>query len=206
MIKYSVHKADLPFEVSAPFVAIDTETMGLNIHHDRLCLIQMHMIDGASKGQTHIVHFDKKNEYPNIQNMLKNPNILKIFHFARFDMIMLMKHLHVDIAPVYCTKIASKLVRTYTDKHGLKELCKNLLKIEISKEQQQTDWGGKLCEKQYQYAASDVIHLKALKDILDERLDREGLGSIAKACFEFLPTRSRLDLMGLESRDIFSHQ
>jgi ribonuclease D len=184
-------------------VAIDTETMGLKPHRDRLCLVQL----SSGNGKAHIVQFDQE-EYKanNLISILQNPEILKIFHYARFDVAILEMYLNTATQSVFCTKIASKLVRTYTDRHGLKDLCKELLNIELSKQQQSSDWGtSKLTDEQMQYAASDVLYLHKIKDILASRLVREKREAIAKACFDFIGTRASLDLLGLENEDIFSH-
>ncbi len=184
-------------------VAIDTETMGLNPHRDRLCVIQL----SPGDGDAHIVQVMKgQTEAPNLARMLADPETLKLFHFGRFDIAMLLNAFGVLTAPVYCTKIASKLVRTYTDRHGLKVLLDELLHVDISKQQQQTDWGAEdLTEAQLDYAASDVLYLHRLKDKLDARLAREGRTDLAEAAFSFLPTRAKLDLMGWPETDIFAH-
>ncbi len=202
--KIKLHKGDLPAGLKFPRgAAIDTETLGLNPHRDRLCLIQL----SAGDGVAHLVQFDGENyAAPRLKSLLKDPKILKIFHFARFDVAVLEKYLGVETAPVYCTKIASKLVRTYTDRHGLKDLCLELLGVELSKQQQSSDWGAKdLSENQLAYAASDVLHLHKLKAKLDEMLEREDRVAFADAAFAFLPTRARLDLAGFAETDIFSH-
>jgi len=203
-MKIKLHQGDLPDGLSlGPVVAIDTETLGLNPFRDRLCLAQLSSGDGTA----HCVQF-AAGEYaaPNLKKLLADPNTTKLFHFARFDIAMFRRWLGVDCKPIYCTKIASKLVRTYTDRHGLKDLVRELLGVEISKEQQSSDWGAKdLTEKQLAYAASDVAHLHALKTILDAMLEREGRTAMAKACFDFLPIRAELDLAGWEDIDIFAH-
>jgi len=184
-------------------IAIDTETMGLNISRDRLCLIQISNGDGNA----HIIQFEK-NQYnaPNLKKLLSDSAIQKIFHFARFDMATIEHYLGVEIKNIYCTKIASKLIRTYTDSHGLKSICEELLGIEISKKQQSSDWGNSdISEKQIDYAASDVLHLHALRDKLNKMLIRENRMDIFQACLEFLPTRIKLDLEGFASLDIFAH-
>jgi ribonuclease D len=199
-----LHKGDLPQGLKFPHgVAIDTETLGLNPHRDRLCLVQL----SAGDGVAHLVQFDGSNyAAPRLKALLKDPKITKIFHFARFDVAVLEKYLEVDTAPVYCTKIASKLVRTYTDRHGLKDLCSELLGIELSKQQQSSDWAAKdLSESQLAYAASDVLHLHKLKARLDDMLKREDRTSFAEAAFKFLPVRARLDLAGFGEQDIFAH-
>jgi len=200
-----LHQGDLPAGVAvAPIVAIDTETLGLNHHRDRLCVVQLSMGDGdaelvqIARGQTRA---------ENLVKLLADPKVLKLFHFARFDMGILAKTFGVMPAPVYCTKIASKLTRTYTDRHGLKDLVRELAGVEISKQQQSSDWGAAaLSEAQQTYAASDVLYLHQLKDKLDAMLAREGRTDLAQACFDFLPTRTRLDLAGWPEADIFSHE
>jgi ribonuclease D len=203
-MKIMLHQGDLPDGLNlGPIVAIDTETLGLNPFRDRLCLAQLSSGDGTA----HCVQF-AAGQYgaPNLKKLLADPNTTKLFHFARFDIAMFRRWLGVDCKPIYCTKIASKLVRTYTDRHGLKDLVRELLGVEISKEQQSSGWGaGELSEKQLAYAASDVAHLHALKTILDAMLEREGRTAMAKACFDFLPTRAELDLAGWGEVDIFAH-
>ena len=199
-----LHKGDLPANVTfTGNVAIDTETLGLNPHRDRLCLIQL----SAGDGNAHLVQFDGKDySAPRLKALLTNRDVLKIFHFARFDVAVLQKYLGVTTSPIYCTKIASRLVRTYTDRHGLKDLCSELLGIELSKQQQSSDWGAeKLTDQQRFYAASDVLHLHAMKAKLDMMLDREGRRAFAEAAFGFLPTRAALDLAGFPEDDIFAH-
>ena len=203
-MKIKLHQGDLPDGLDlGPLVAIDTETLGLNPFRDRLCLAQLSSGDGVC----HAVQF-AAGEFaaPNLKRLLADPKVTKLFHFARFDVAMFRRYLNVDCAPIYCTKIASKLVRTYTDRHGLKDLVRELLGIELSKEQQSSDWGAKtLSEKQLAYAAADVAHLHALKTQLDTMLAREGRTELAKACFDFLPARAHLDLAGWEETDIFAH-
>ena len=184
-------------------VAIDSETMGLKPHRDRLCLIQL----SSGDGNAHLVKFEQQNyNAPNLVKLLENPDITKIFHYARFDVAVINKYLQAQIDSIYCTKIASKLVRTYTDKHGLKDLCKELLLLDLSKQQQSSDWGAKdLTEEQKIYAASDVLYLHKIKEILDQRLLREGRDELADFCFKFLQTRANLDLIGFDNEDIFSH-
>ena len=184
-------------------VAIDSETMGLKPHRDRLCLIQL----SSGDGNAHLVKFEQQNyNAPNLVKLLENSDITKIFHYARFDVAVINKYLQAQIDSIYCTKIASKLVRTYTDKHGLKDLCKELLRLDLSKQQQSSDWGAKdLTEEQKIYAASDVLYLHKIKEILDQRLLREGRNELADFCFKFLQTRASLDLIGFENEDIFSH-
>ncbi len=200
----TVHKGDLPAGLSlGPSVAIDSETLGLNPHRDRLCLVQLSSGDGTA----HLVQFTA-GEYaaPNLKALLRDPATLKIFHFARFDVAVMEKYLGVRTSPIYCTKIASKLVRTYTDRHGLKDLAAELLGVEMSKQQQSSDWGaGVLSQQQLAYAASDVLHLHALKAKLDLMLDREGRRHLADAAFAFLPVRAELDLAGFPDDDIFAH-
>jgi ribonuclease D len=199
-----LHHGDLPSGLKFPDgVAIDTETLGLNPHRDRLCLVQL----SAGDGVAHLVKFDGGDySAPNLRALLGNIDVLKIFHFARFDLAVLEKYLGVDTAPVYCTKIASKLVRTYTDRHGLKDLAAELLGVELSKQQQSSDWGAAtLSDSQLSYAASDVYHLHALKARLDEMLVRDGRVDFAKAAFAFLPVRAKLDLAGFGEADLFAH-
>ena len=199
------HEEDLPEGVLGPGpVAVDTETMGLQLGRDRLCLVQIS--DGS--GDEHLVRFPKGSDYaaPNLKAVLCDPGRLKLYHFARFDLASIRAYLGVMAEPVYCTKTASRLVRTYTDRHGLKDLVKELLGHEISKQQQQTDWGAReLSDAQKDYAASDVRYLHALREKLDERLAREGRAALAQACFEFLPHRAVLDLAGWAEQDIFAH-
>src|SRR5215467_9108177 len=203
-MKIKLHKNDLPSGLNlGPLVAIDTETLGLNPNRDRLCLAQLSSGDGVC----HAVQFAPDGyAAPNLKKMLADPKVTKLFHFARFDVAVFRHYLGVDCKPVYCTKIASKLVRTYTDRHGLKDLVRELLGIELSKEQQSSDWGAaELSERQLSYAANDVAHLHALKTVLDAMLAREGRTHLAKACFDFLPARAELDLAGWEEIDIFAH-
>jgi len=199
------HEEDLPAGVLAPGpVAVDTETMGLQLGRDRLCVVQIS--DG--RGDEHLVRFKAGSDYaaPNLKAVLADPERLKLYHFARFDIASIQAYLHVVAAPVYCTKTASRLVRTYTDRHGLKDIVKELLGQEISKQQQQTDWGApELSDAQKDYAASDVRYLHGLKAKLDERLAREGRTALAQACFDFLPHRAALDLAGWPEQDIFAH-
>ncbi len=198
-----LYQNDLPDNLNlGNSIAIDTETTGLNLRRDRLCVIQI----SSGDGDAHLVRFDINNyAAPNLKKLLSDPKVLKIFHFARFDLAVLKSHLGIDIDNIYCTKIASKLVRTYTDAHGLKALCKELINVELSKEQQSSDWGRQeISEDQIKYAASDVLYLHRLKEKLDEMLKREGRLEIAQKCCEFLQIRAKLDLSGFES-DIFSH-
>jgi ribonuclease D len=199
------HEEDLPAGVLAPgAVAVDTETMGLQLSRDRLCLVQIS--DG--RGDEHLVRFSPGSDYaaPNLKAVLADPERLKLYHFARFDLASIRAYLGVVAAPVYCTKTASRLIRTYTDRHGLKELVRELLGQEISKQQQSSDWGAPdLSDAQKDYAASDVRYLHALREKLDERLEREGRMPLARACFDFLPHRAMLDLAGWPEIDIFAH-
>lgn len=198
------HKNDLPSDLKlSSSIAIDTETMGLNVKRDRLCLLQLSVGDGNA----HIVQFEQNNySAPNLKNILDDVAVEKIFHYARFDMAALKYYLKTDINNVYCTKIASKLVRTYTDSHGLKSICEELLGVEISKKQQSSDWGNlTINSKQIDYASSDVLYLHALKNKLNDMLIRENRFELFKSCINFLPTRVNLDLLGFENVDIFSH-
>jgi ribonuclease D len=202
MIRF--HRNDLPAEASfGEAVAIDTETLGLAVGRDRLCVVQVSRGDGTADivqiapGQT---------SAPNLERLLADPAIVKLFHFGRFDMAVMQHAFGVMAAPIYCTKIASKIARTYTDRHGLKDLTRELLNVEISKQQQSSDWGaGTLSEAQLAYAASDVLHLHALREKLDAMLKREGRDGLARAAFAYLPDRVRLDLAGFEAMDVFSH-
>jgi len=204
-----LHKHDLPDGLSlGPVVAVDTETMGLNPHRDRLCLVQL----SAGDGRAHLVQLipealgGRGFDCPNLKQLLADPGVTKLFHFARFDVAVLRQYLAIDVAPVKCTKIAAKLVRTFTDRHGLKDLCRELLGVDLSKQQQTSDWGAAdLTAEQLAYAASDVLHLHALWARLEALLKREGRLDIAEACFAFLPTRGRLDLLGYTDPDIFHH-
>ncbi len=198
------HKNDLPDGLDlGPSVAIDCETMGLNPHRDRLCVVQL----SSGDGDAHIVQIEQgQKSAPNLETLLTNQTVLKLFHFGRFDIAALFHAFGALTTPVYCTKIASKLVRTYTDRHGLKFLLQELLDIDISKQQQSSDWGAQtLTDAQLDYAASDVLYLHRLKTELDKRLEREGRLELAQSCFDFLPTRARLDLAGWPETDIFSH-
>jgi ribonuclease D len=199
-----LHERDLPDGLNlGPSVAIDCETMGLNPHRDRLCLVQL----SSGDGDAHLVQIENgQNSAPNLERLLTDPAVLKLFHFGRFDIAALYHAFGALTAPVYCTKIASKLIRTYTDRHGLKNLLEELLGIDISKLQQMSDWGApRLTDAQLTYAASDVLYLHRLKEKLDERLAREGRVDLAQAAFDFLPTRARLDLAGWPETDIFAH-
>lgn len=201
-----LHEEDLPADVrfaEGP-IAVDTEAMGLVPGRDRLCLVQLS--DG--KGDEHLVRFRRGSEYsaPTLKALLSDPNRLKLYHFARFDVGIMQAYLGIVAAPLYCTRTASRLVRTYTDRHGLKELAKELLNVDISKQQQCSDWGAdELSDAQREYAASDVRYLHALKEKLDERLEREDRVALAQACFDFLPARALLDIAGWAEQDIFAH-
>ncbi|AMO70511.1 ribonuclease D [Sphingorhabdus sp. M41] len=199
------HEEDIPAGVLADgAVAVDTETMGLQTHRDRLCLLQIS--DG--QGDEHLVRFGPDSDYsaPNLRAILSDQSRLKLYHFARFDLAAIEHYLEVTAAPVFCTKIASRLIRTYTDRHGLKEIVRELLGQDISKQQQSSDWGNpELSEAQREYAASDVRFLHRLKEELEVRLEREGRTALAQACFDFLPDRARLDLAGWAETDIFAH-
>jgi len=199
-----LYRGDLPADLSfGPIVAIDTETMGLNPHRDRLCLVQL----SAGDGNAHLVQIPKgPAKAPRLAALLADPKVLKLFHFGRFDIAVLEHALGVRCEPVYCTKIAAKLTRTFTDRWGLKDLCKELLGVDLSKQQQTSDWGADaLSEEQLNYAASDVLHLHALKTKLDALLERECRTELAQAAFRFLPSRARLDLAGWPETDIFEH-
>jgi ribonuclease D len=200
-----VHEGDLPDGAltGATAVAIDSETMGLRLGRDPLCVVQL----SSGDGEAHVVRLDRSTyDAPNLKRLLTDPALTKIFHFGRFDIAMFWLHLKVVTAPVYCTKIASKLARTYTDRHGLKDVTKELLGVDISKAQQSSDWGAlNLSEDQVAYAASDVLHLHALRQRLDMMLVREGRDHLARACFDFLPHRALLDVAGWEEVDIFAH-
>ena len=198
------HEGDLPDGLDlGPQVAIDSETMGLRFRRDPLCVVQL----SSGDGNAHVVRLNRPAyDCPNLKRLLTDPKVLKIFHFGRFDIAMFQLHLGVVTTPVYCTKIASKLARTYTDRHGLKDVSKELLGIDMSKVQQSSDWGAaKLSADQLAYAASDVLHLHALRARLDEMLLREGRDHLARACFDFLPHRALLDAAGWEDADIFAH-
>jgi ribonuclease D len=202
--KISLHKGDLPEGLNfGSSVAVDSETLGLNPHRDRLCVVQL----SAGDGTAHLVQFDGKSyEAPRLKALMSDANVLKIFHFARFDVAVMAKYLGVSTTPIYCTKIASKLVRTYTDRHGLKDLLSELANVEVSKQQQSSDWAAEtLTPQQLAYAANDVLYLHKAKAKLDMMLEREGRTQLAAAAFEFLPTRATLDLGGFGDTDIFSH-
>ncbi|MEX2296252.1 MAG: ribonuclease D [Dongiaceae bacterium] len=207
-LRIEFHRNDLPDGLDlGRAVAVDTETMGLNLARDRLCLVQL----SAGDGVCHLVQIPavasgNVHRAPNLTALLGDARVTKIFHYARFDVAMLYRNLGVDVAPIYCTKIASKLTRTFTDRHGLKDLCRDLLGIDISKQQQSSDWGApELTQEQMRYAASDVAYLHALKEKLDAMLARLGRSELAQSCFAFLPTRARLDLAGWPEEDIFQH-
>jgi ribonuclease D len=203
-LKIELHKSDLPDGLDlGNSVAIDTETLGLNPYRDRLCLAQI----SSGNGVCHAVQFAAgQYQAPNLKRLLADHSVTKLFHYARFDVAVFRRYLGVVTAPIYCTKIASKLVRTYTDRHGLKDLVKELLGVDLSKEQQSSDWGApELSEKQLAYAANDVAYLHKLKEVLDAMLAREGRAGIAGACFDFLPIRAELDLAGWNEEDIFAH-
>ncbi|MEO1199046.1 MAG: ribonuclease H-like domain-containing protein [Pseudomonadota bacterium] len=200
----TLHQGDLPAGLDlGSEVAVDTETLGLSLTRDKLCLVQLSSGDGAA----HLVQLDRSRyDAPNLRAVLTDPTRLKLFHFARFDLAMLKKHLGVTVAPVYCTRTASRLVRTYTDRHGLKDICRELLGIDLSKQQQSSDWGAEsLSEAQLAYAASDVLYLHRLREALDGMLTREGRMELAQACFGFLPSRADLDLAGWQDEDLFAH-
>lgn len=199
-----LYQNDLPDDLDlGPIVAIDCETMGLNPHRDRLCVVQL----SGGDGNAHLVQIGKgQTSAPNLEKLLTNPDVLKLFHFGRFDIAAMYNAFGALAAPVYCTKIASKLIRTYTDRHGLRYLLQELLNVDISKQQQSSDWGAsKLSDAQLDYAASDVLYLHRLREELNTRLVREDRMDLATACFDFLPTRARLDLAGWPELDIFSH-
>ena len=199
-----VYKGDLPVNLDlGTVVAIDCETMGLNPKRDRLCLVQL----SSGDGNAHLVQVNKgQTSAPNLCRMLEDPNVLKLFHFGRFDIAAMFEAFGALTAPVYCTKIASRLIRTYTDRHGLKNLLQELLAIDISKQQQSSDWGAKrLSKAQIEYAASDVLYLHQLRESLNQMLIREGRMEVAQSCFDFLPTRAQLDLAGWPDTDIFAH-
>jgi ribonuclease D len=203
-LKIELHKNDLPDGLDlGTQVAIDTETLGLNPYRDRLCLAQL----TSGNGICHAVQFAAgQYQAPNLKRLLTDRSVTKLFHYARFDVAMFRRYLGVVTEPIYCTKIASKLVRTYTDRHGLKDLVRELLSVDLSKEQQSSDWGSpELSEKQLAYAANDVAYLHRLREILDSMLAREGRTGIARACFDFLPIRAELDLAGWSEEDIFAH-
>ncbi len=199
-----MHHNDLPDGLDlGKLVAVDTETMGLNVTRDRLCLVQLSSGDETC----HLVQFTAgDSDAPNLKRLFADSSVVKLFHFARFDLAMIQRHLGVACQPVYCTKVASKLARTFTDRHSLRDLCRELLGVELSKQQQSSDWGAaELSDEQLRYAASDVLYLHRLKAALDEMLEREGRREFAQACFDFLPARAALDLAGWDDVDIFAH-
>jgi ribonuclease D len=199
-----LYKGDLPPGLDfGTSVAVDTETLGLVPRRDKLCLVQL----SSGDGNAHLVQVDRSSyDAPNLKALFTNPDVTKIFHYARFDVAVIKHYLGVDTAPLYCTKIASKLTRTYTDRHGLKDLVKELLGIELNKQQQSSDWGvHMLSDSQKQYAAQDVVYLHELKARLDQMLSREGREAVARACFDFIPTRAALDLSGWTEEDVFAH-
>lgn len=203
-MKNYVYRGDLPDDLDlGPTVAIDCETMGLNPKRDRLCVVQL----SSGDGNAHLVQVAKSQSLaPNLCRMLEDPNVLKLFHFGRFDIAAMFETFGALTAPVYCTKIASRLVRTYTDRHGLKNLLQELLSVDISKQQQSSDWGSKkLSKAQIEYAASDVLYLHRLRDSLNQMMIREDRMEMAQSCFDFLPTRAKLDLAGWPDNDIFAH-
>lgn len=199
-----LHEGDLPDGLDlGPEVAVDSETMGLNYHRDPLCVVQL----SAGDGDAHVVRLNRPAyDCPNLKRLMADPGVLKIFHFGRFDIAMMARYLGVEARPVYCTKIGSKLARTYTDRHGLKDVARELAGVDLSKAQQSSDWGApELSQAQLEYAASDVLHLHVIKAKLDLMLEREGRSELARACFDFLPSRARLDLAGWDEMDIFAH-
>jgi len=203
-MKIKLHKGDLPAGLDlGTSVAVDTEALGLNPQRDRLCLVQLSSGDGAA----HLVQFNRDAyDAPNLSRLFEDPKVEKLFHFARFDLALIKRYLGVMPRPVYCTRTASRLARTYTDKHGLKDLVKELLDVDLSKQQQSSDWGSEnLTEQQLAYAANDVAYLHRLKAVLDAMLLREGRMELAKACFDFLPARAELDLAGWGETDVFAH-
>jgi len=199
-----VYKGDLPAQIElGPAVAIDTETMGLDPRRDKLCLVQL----SAGDGNAHLIQIDRTTfSAPRLKSLLEDRNVMKIFHYARFDVATLKQYLDANVSPLYCTKIASRLARTYTDKHGLKDIVKELLGIDLSKQQQSSDWGSPiLSDAQKQYAALDVIYLHEIKARFDQILQREGRMELARACFDFVPARAQLDLAGWVEEDVFAH-
>ncbi|PWE18409.1 ribonuclease D [Marinicauda salina] len=199
-----LHRGDLPAGINfGEAVAVDTETLGLSLVRDKLCVVQL----SAGDGDAHLVQLDRSSyDCPNLKALLADAGVEKILHFARFDVAMAMRHLDVVMTPVFCTKIASKLSRTYTDRHGLKDVAREIAGVELSKQQQSSDWGAaELSQAQQEYAASDVLHLHAIRDGLVAMLEREGRMELARACFDFLPVRARLDLEGWDDVDIFAH-
>ncbi|MBY9066236.1 ribonuclease H-like domain-containing protein [Hyphomonas sp. WL0036] len=203
MNQITLHKGDLPKGLSlGPVIAVDTEAMGLNPMRDNLTLVQISSGDGTA----HLVQLNRDYDCPNLKALLTDPKVLKIFHFARFDVVMMKRWMGITCAPIWCTKIASRLARTYTDRHGLKDVAREVAGVDMSKAQQSSDWGqDKLTDAQIQYAASDVLYLHQIKAGLEAMLVREGRMELAQACFAFLPTRADLDLAGWDEEDIFSH-
>ncbi|MGB3625992.1 MAG: ribonuclease D [Henriciella sp.] len=203
MNNITLHKGDLPAGVSfGDEIAVDTEAMGLNLIRDALCVVQL----SAGDGSAHVVQLDRSFDCPNLKALLSDTSKLKIFHFARFDVAMMKHWLGIDCTPIWCTKIASKLSRTYTDRHGLKDVSREIAGVDMSKAQQSSDWGAEtLSDAQLQYCASDVLHLHAIKQGLEDMLKREGRMDLAQACFDFLPVRAQLDLEGWPETDIFAH-
>lgn len=203
MTTITLHQGDLPADIEfGPMVAIDTEAMGLNPIRDNLTVVQL----SAGDGTAHVVQLDRDYNCPNLKALLADPKTIKLFHFARFDVGMISHWMGVECAPIWCTKIASKLARTYTDRHGLKDVVREIAGVELSKQQQSSDWGAEtLSEAQLEYAASDVLHLHAVQRGLQAMLEREGRVTLAQACFDFLPTRAALDLAGWSENDIFAH-
>lgn len=199
----TLHKGDLPAGIDfGPVVAVDTEAMGLNLLRDNLTLVQLSSGDGTA----HLVQLDRNYDCPNLKKVLTDPSVLKLFHFARFDVAMMKRWMGIECAPIWCTKIASKLARTYTDRHGLKDVAREIAGADMSKAQQSSDWGSSdLTDAQLQYAASDVLYLHKIKDGLEAMLKREGRLELAEACFAFLPIRATLDLSGWDDVDIFAH-
>lgn len=204
MTNITLHKGDLPANLDlGTVVAVDTEAMGLNPARDALCVVQISSGDGTA----HVVQLGRDYNCPNLKTMMSDPDILKIFHFARFDVAMMQKWLGINCSPVWCTKIASKLARTYTDRHGLKDVSREIAGVNMDKAQQSSDWGAEtLSDAQLQYAASDVLYLHKIKDGLADMLAREGRTALAQACFDFLPVRAELDLSGWDESDIFAHK
>ncbi|MCI4645156.1 MAG: ribonuclease D [Hyphomonadaceae bacterium] len=203
MSDIQLHEGDLPANLDlGKIIAVDTEAMGLNPHRDALCVVQLSSGDGSA----HVVRLTRDYDCPNLKRLMADTGVLKIFHFARFDVAMMKKWLGITCAPIWCTKIASKLARTYTDQHGLKHVAKEIAGVDLSKAQQSSDWGrAELTQAQLEYAASDVLHLHVIREGLIVMLEREGRTTLAEACFEFLPTRADLDLAGWPDSDIFSH-
>lgn len=199
----TLHKGDLPAGLDfGPVIAVDTEAMGLNLRRDHLTLVQLSSGDGTA----HLVQLNRGYDCPNLKRLLTDPDTLKIFHFARFDVAMMKRWMDIDCGPLWCTKIASKLARTYTDRHGLKDVAREIAGVDMSKAQQSSDWGSaELTDAQLQYAASDVLHLHQIKAGLEDMLKREGRLELAEACFAFLPIRARLDIAGWDEMDIFAH-